>query len=70
VFARLAERVKTSTGWFIGFKLHLIFNDRSELLNLMLTPGKVDDRKPVPKNDAETLWQTNRRKGLHLKKAL
>jgi hypothetical protein len=49
VFAGLAERGKTSTGWFFGFKLHLVFNDRGELLNLMLTPGNVDDRKPVPK---------------------
>ena len=48
VFAGLAERGKTSTGWFFGFKLHLIFNDRGELLNLMLTPGNVNDRKPVP----------------------
>jgi hypothetical protein len=49
VFAGLAQRGKTSTGWFFGFKLHLIFNDRGELLNLMLTPGNVDDRRPVPK---------------------
>jgi hypothetical protein len=34
---------------FFGFKLHLVFNDRGELLNLALTPGNVDDRKPVPK---------------------
>jgi len=47
-FAGLAQRGKTSTGWFFGFKLHLIFNDRGELLNLR-TPGNVDDRKPVPK---------------------
>jgi hypothetical protein len=49
VFAGLAQRGKTSTGWFFGFKLHLIFNDRGELLNLLLTPGNVDDRRPVPK---------------------
>ncbi|GAP11814.1 transposase, IS4 family [Bellilinea caldifistulae] len=49
VFAGLAARGKTSTGWFFGFKLHLVFNDRGELLNLMLTPGNVDDHKPVPK---------------------
>jgi hypothetical protein len=48
VFAGLAQRGKTSTGWFFGFKLHLIFNDRGELLSLMLTPGNIDDRKPVP----------------------
>ena len=49
VFAGLAERGKTSTGWFFGFKLHLVINDRGELLNIYLTPGNVDDRKPVPK---------------------
>jgi SAM-dependent methyltransferase len=43
-----AERGKTSTGWFFGFKLHLVVNDRGEILNVMLTPGNVDDRKPVP----------------------
>ncbi|MCC7129703.1 MAG: hypothetical protein B6D39_12605 [Anaerolineae bacterium UTCFX2] len=49
VFAGLAGRGKTSTGWFFGFKLHLVINDRGELLNVRLTPGNVDDRKPVPK---------------------
>jgi len=28
--------------------LHLIINDRSELLAVKLTPGNVDDRAPVP----------------------
>jgi transposase len=49
VFAGLAERGKTSLGWFFGFKLHLVINDRGEILNVLLTPGNVDDRKPVPK---------------------
>jgi len=49
VFAGLAQRGKTSTGWFFGFKLHLAFNDRGELLGLTLTPGNVDDRQPVPR---------------------
>lgn len=49
VFAGLAARGKTSTGWFFGFKLHLVFNDCGELLNLVLTAGNVDDRKPVPR---------------------
>jgi transposase len=48
-FAGLARRGKTSTGWFYGFKLHLIVNDRGELLDFVLTPGNVDDRKPVPR---------------------
>lgn len=48
VFDGLATRGKSSMGWFFGFKLHLIVNDRGELLSLMVTPGNVDDRKPVP----------------------
>jgi transposase len=48
VFAGLAARGKTSTGWFFGFKLHLVINDRGELLNVKVTPANVDDRKPVP----------------------
>jgi hypothetical protein len=49
VFAGLAERGKTSTGWFYGFKLHLVVNDCGELLSFCITPGNVDDRKPVPR---------------------
>lgn len=48
VFAGLAGRGKTSTGWFFGFKLHLVVNDRGEILRFCLTPGNVDDRQPVP----------------------
>jgi hypothetical protein len=49
VFAADAKRGKTSMGWFYGFKLHLAVNDRGELLACCLTPGHVDDRKPVPR---------------------
>lgn len=49
VFAGLAARGKTSLGWFFGFKLHLVINERGELLAFYLSPGNVDDRKPVPK---------------------
>jgi len=48
VFDGFAARGKTSMGWFFGFKLHLVVNDRGEILNITLTPGNVDDRKPVP----------------------
>ena len=34
-------------GWFFGFKLHLICNECGELLNFMITPGDIDDRKPL-----------------------
>jgi hypothetical protein len=48
VFAGCARRGKTSVDWFFGFKLHLVINDRGELLSLRLTPGNTDDRRPVP----------------------
>jgi hypothetical protein len=48
VFRKIARRGKISTGWFFGFKLHLVINERGEILAFMLTPGNVDDRKPVP----------------------
>ena len=34
-------------GWFFGVKLHLIINDKGEILNFMFTPGNVDDREPL-----------------------
>jgi transposase len=48
VFKGSAERGKTSMGWFYGFKLHVIINSRGELIRLKLTPGNIDDRKPMP----------------------
>jgi hypothetical protein len=48
VFEGCARRGKTSVDWFFGFKLHLVTNDCGELLSLRLTPGNVDDRRPVP----------------------
>lgn len=47
VFKGFAARGKCSMGWFFGFKLHLICNEKGEILNFMFTPGDVDDRKPL-----------------------
>lgn len=33
--------------WFFGFKLHLVINHRGEIIDFRVTPGNVDDRKPV-----------------------
>ena len=55
VFDGVAMRGKSSMGWFYGFKLHLIVNDRGELLAVQLTPGNIDDRKPVPQIEQETM---------------
>lgn len=49
VFRNLAARGKSTMGWFYGFKLHLIINEKGEILAARVTPGNVDDRKPLPK---------------------
>ena len=49
VFADIAERSKTSMGWFYGFKLHLVINQMGDLLDVALTPGNIDDRQPLGK---------------------
>jgi hypothetical protein len=48
VFKALVGWGKNSVGWHFGFKLHLIINDRGELLAFKLTPANTDDREPVP----------------------
>jgi len=48
VFLDSARRGQSSMGWFYGFKLHLVISERGELLSCYLTPGNVDDRRPVP----------------------
>jgi len=47
VFSGIAQRGKSTMGYFFGFKLHLIVNDKGEILNFVITPGNVDDRKPL-----------------------
>lgn len=49
VLRGLAQRGKTSIDWFFGFKVHLLINECGEWLAFHITPGNVDDRKPVPK---------------------
>jgi len=43
-FRGIAQRGKTSMGWFYGFKLHLIVTPQGDLVSVMLTPGNIDDR--------------------------
>lgn len=55
VFAEIAKRGKTSTGWFYGFKVHLVVSDTGEILAWRITLGNVDDRQPVPQM-SKRLW--------------
>lgn len=34
-------------GWFHGFKLHIIINDKAELLSFAVTQTNVDGREPL-----------------------
>ena len=43
VFAGKAQRGKSSTGWFFGFKIHFVINERGEILNFDCTSGNVTD---------------------------
>jgi len=49
VAKKLAKRSKTTKGWFYGFKLHGIVDLSGNLLNILFTPGNVDDRIPLDK---------------------
>lgn len=48
VFVGLVKLGKSSYGWFLEFKLHLMINEIGEIQGVTLTKGNVDDRKPVP----------------------
>lgn len=61
VFAGIAQRGKTSTGWFYGFKLHLVVNQHGEIVSFAITPGDVADNnvsvvKKLVKNCFGKLW--------------
>ncbi|PJB57909.1 MAG: transposase [Bacteroidetes bacterium CG_4_9_14_3_um_filter_41_19] len=47
VFDGIAQRGKSTMGYFFGFKLHIVINDKGEIIEFVLTPGNVDDREPL-----------------------
>lgn len=53
VFKGLATIGKTTKGWFFGFKLHIIIDDKGNLMSAKLTKGNVDDRSVVPQMTAD-----------------
>ena len=55
VFKKLAAKGKSTTGWFFGFKLHLIVNEKGEISSFQLTKGNVSDITPV-KTLTKNLW--------------
>lgn len=51
VFKDLARTGKSTMGWFYGFKLHIVINDKGEILSFCVTQANVDDREPL-KNES------------------
>ena len=49
VFKGIASTGKSTMGWFHGFKLHIVINDKGEILNFAITQANVDDRTPLKK---------------------
>ncbi len=47
VFKDVAQVGKSTMGWFYGFKLHIVINDKGEILNFAITQANVDDREPL-----------------------
>lgn len=47
VFKDIAQVGKSTMGWFYGFKLHIIINDKGEILSFTITAANVDDREPL-----------------------
>lgn len=47
VFKDLAEKSKSTKGWFFGFKLHLVINNKGEIMAFKLTKARTDDRAPI-----------------------
>nr|CDI29835.1 hypothetical protein RMONA_5970 [Rickettsia monacensis IrR/Munich] len=43
-FNNLAKMGRSSVDWFFGFKLHMIINDKGEIIAVKITKGNVDDR--------------------------
>lgn len=47
VFKDIAMKGQCSIGWFYGFKLHIVINDKGEIIDFLFTPGNTDDRQPL-----------------------
>lgn len=48
VFEGIAKKAKSTMGWYFGFKLHLVINDRGEIMAFKITASTTDDRKVTP----------------------
>ena len=43
VFGKIAKMGMSSYGWFMGFKLHLVINNKGEIMAIKITKGNTSD---------------------------
>ena len=43
----MATKGKSTIGWFWGFKLHLVINEKGDIIQFLITQAHVDDREPL-----------------------
>lgn len=51
VFKDIVTTGRSTMGWFYGFKLHIVVNDKGELLDFIITQANVDDRTPIKQDN-------------------
>lgn len=56
VFANIANRGKSTMGYFYGFKLHLVINEIGQIIDFQITQANVDDRTPLKGNLLKKIW--------------
>lgn len=49
VAKKVAQRGKSSMGWFYGVKLHVLIDEGGNTLGVTITPGNIDERTQVKK---------------------
>lgn len=69
VLKDMAQRGKTSAGWFYGFRSHPVINHLGELMAVHITAGNIDDRIPVSAMVRELTGKLSGDKG-YIKKVL
>ena len=43
----MTAKGKSTVGWFFGFKLHLVINDKGEIIQFIVAQANVDDGEPL-----------------------
>ena len=69
VFKDVAQVGKSIMGYFYGFKLHIVINDKGKILSFTITQANVDDREPLKNENflKNIFGKVSNKKGLFLK---